>query len=134
MKKKEEKITYKQAKDKAKTAYSLNIRTKYYKNGTIECYTCGHKNPIKKTQAGHGIPGKTNAMLFMEEITRPQCIACNMFRGGRYDVFTPKLMDELGVTKYRELYRIANRTIKFTTNEMLDIEQKYLAKLWELSS
>lgn len=131
-KSKVKKITIKKAKKLAWNACSLYIRTIYYKDGNIECYTCGHKNLITKTQAGHGIPGRTNAMLFMEEIIRPQCIACNMFRRGRYDIFTPKLIEELGIKKYKNLALKANKTIKFTVDELLEIEQHYLAKLWEL--
>jgi hypothetical protein len=134
MPKKTEKNIYKKAKKLAWTACSLYIRTKYYKNGLIECYTCGHSNLITKTQAGHGIPGRTNAMLFMEEIIRPQCIACNMFRRGRYDIFTPKLIEELGIEEYRRLSRVANETVKFTVNELLEKEQYFLKKLWEIKN
>lgn len=126
------KTSYKVAKDHAWKAFSLYIRSKYYKNGQCECYTCEHKFPIGKITAGHGIPGRTNAVLFMEEVVRPQCVACNVYRGGRYDVFTPKLMDELGIKKYKELAQKANKTIKFTTEQLLEIEQKYIEKIWKL--
>lgn len=126
------KTSYKVAKDHAWNAFSLYIRTKSLKNSQIECYTCGHKFLIGKITAGHGIPGRTNAVLFMEEVVRPQCIGCNVFRGGRYDVFTPKLMEELGLEKYKQLALKANKTIKFTRDELLEIEQKYIEKLWKL--
>jgi hypothetical protein len=80
-----------------------------------------------------GIPGRTNATLFLEPIIRPQCIACNIFRRGRYDVFTPKLIEELGAEEYHRLSLIANKTIKFTIQELLEKEQYFLAKLWELA-
>lgn len=134
MKKKDKKISYKLAKKHAWDAFSLYIRSKSLLNGQVECYTCGHKYLIGKVSAGHGIPGRTNAMLFMEEIVRPQCVACNMFRRGRYDVFTPKLMKELGESEYYRLARVANKTVKFDTDDMLEIEQKFLAKLWELGN
>ena len=47
----------------------------------------------KEMQAGHGISGRGNYVLFLEEIVRPQCYQCNVGRNGRYEVFVPKLID-----------------------------------------
>ena len=49
--------------------------------------------PWKESQAGHGISGRGNYILFMEEVVRPQCPACNVLKGGYYEVFVPKLID-----------------------------------------
>ena len=132
-KKKVEKPTLAKTKAKAWTAFSLYIRTKYLINQQCECYTCGHKNLINKTTAGHGISGRTNAVLFMEEVVRPQCIACNVFAGGRYRVFTAKLIDELGGEEYDRLAQLARKTVVYTPYDYMEIEQKYLKKLWDLS-
>lgn len=121
-------------KNLAWAAYSLYIRSKYYLNGTVECYTCGNKFLIGKISAGHGIPGRTNAVLFMEEVTKPQCFICNIRRNGYYRVFTPKLIAELGEAEYDRLAKIAQGTVKYTPWEYLEIEQKYLQKLWDLEN
>lgn len=131
---KKEKLPSKsKAKDAAWKAFSLYIRIKSLKHQQCECYTCGHKNPLGKTTAGHGIPGRTNAVLFMEEVVRPQCIACNVFAGGRYRIFTAKLIEELGMEEYDRLAKLAKKTISYTIYDYLEKEQIYLKKLWELS-
>ena len=43
--------------------------------------------------AGHGIGGRGNYVLFLEEVVRPQCYGCNVGRGGRYKVFIPRLIE-----------------------------------------
>jgi Bacteriophage Lambda NinG protein len=120
-------------KKRAWSAFSLYIRTKYLVNEQVECYTCGRKYLIGKVSAGHGIPGRTNAVLFMEAVVRPQCFGCNIWGRGQYGVFTPKLMKELGSVEYERLFRLSQTTVHYTPYDYLEIEQKYLAKLWELA-
>src|SRR5690348_2406650 len=48
----------------------LNIYDQAY------CYTCEEWKPWQELQAGHAIGGRHNAVLFDEEILRPQCMAC----------------------------------------------------------
>lgn len=84
-------------------------------------------------QAGHGIPSRSNAVLYMEEVVRPQCYACNMLAGGRYKVFTKKLIEELGEDRYNELVIESNKTVKYTVDDYLDIRDKYIDTLTKLS-
>jgi hypothetical protein len=41
------------------------------------CVTCGKEYPRGELQAGHFIPGRTNAVLFDEDCTHAQCYRCN---------------------------------------------------------
>ena len=123
------------AKKRAWRAFSIYIRTKSLDGSLLECYTCGHKFPMntRGMSAGHGIGGRTNSVLFMEEVVRPQCYACNVLARGRYKVFTSKLVDEMGAEKYDELLKQARQTIHYSVQDYLDIEAKYKSKLEELS-
>jgi hypothetical protein len=38
-----------------------------------------------------------NAVLFDEEIVKPQCVACNIFLRGNYTIFTTKLIKQHGM-------------------------------------
>jgi len=118
-------ITISKAKAKAWKAFSLYIRLKDSVDGVNECYTCGKIFPIKKLQAGHGIGGRNNAVLFMEDIVKPQCVGCNMFANGRYAVFTRKLIDELGLDGYDEIVRQSNEIVKYTLSDYLELEKFY---------
>lgn len=94
-----------------------------------ECFTCGTVKPIKEMQAGHGVSGRTNGVLFLEEVVRPQCVSCNMFKGGMYEVFIPKLIDLYGRDGYEEFVQMKNTTVKFTIPELEDMETYYKEQL-----
>jgi|SRR3990172_9892917 len=125
-------IKLKVRKQAAWDAFSKFIRTKYLKNGFLVCYTCGKKMTLEDAQAGHGIGGRNNAVLFMEEVVRPQCQKCNGFLNGNYPVFTMKLMEELGVKRYQNLVILSNQIVKWTASEFLEIENYYRGKLEKL--
>lgn len=78
------KISKSSAKKKAWKTYSEYIRRSYADAfGYLNCYTCGIKMFWKESDCGHGMPGRNNAVLFMEEVCRPQCIGCNVFGRGK---------------------------------------------------
>ena len=120
------KITKSKAKKKAWAMFSKYIRLSHAdRYGLVICYTCGTRMEWKYAQAGHAIPGRNNAVLFMSEIVRPQCIACNIFRSGNLAIFTKKLIDELGLEKYDELEALSRQIVQYKTQDYLDIEKKY---------
>lgn len=119
-------------KQKAWSAFSKYIRLKYAdKNGMVECYTCGKVIEWKQSQAGHGLGGRKNGILFMEELVRTQCPGCNLWGGGKYSIFTQKLIEEYGPDKYFELVKKSNQVVKYTIEDYQAIEEKYKSKLRE---
>jgi len=120
------KITKSQAKKRAWDAFSLYIRLSYAdKQGMVTCYTCNNIYHYKKVDAGHGIAGRTGAILFEEKIVKPQCKGCNLWGGGKYSIFTDKLIDEIGMKGYRIIITQSRQTVKYKTQDYLDIEEKY---------
>jgi hypothetical protein len=94
--------------------YSKWIRKKYSDTvGMCSCYTCGTIAPAKDMQSGHGIAGRGNVVLFCDEIVRVQCPACNLWKGGNYQVFVPKLIKEIGMERYEEIERASHLPHKF---------------------
>lgn len=127
-------ISKSKAKAKAWNAFSRYIRTKYAdKGGMCICYTCGKIAPIKEIQCGHGISGRNNAVLFMEEVCRPQCVGDNVFGRGKQSIFTMKLIKEHGMAKYEELVDLSNTTIQYKTIDYVQIAEKYKEKLMDLA-
>ncbi len=124
--------TFKLAKSKAWKSFSLYIRTLNSVDGVNECYTCGKVIKVNHLQAGHGIAGRNNSILFSEEIVKPQCVGCNLYGRGQYAKFTRKLIDELGLDQYDEIVRQSNRIVKYTLEDYQRIEQEYKEKLNEL--
>lgn len=131
---KRKKPTLKQAKKKAWDMFSKYIRRSFTRvsDGTAVCYTCGSLRRWEEMDAGHGIPGRNNAVLFMEEVVKPQCQQCNRFKHGRLEIFTVKLIDELGRQKYDKLVILSNQIVQYKVNDYLEIYDKYHHKLAEL--
>ena len=85
------------------------------------CYTCEEWKPWKEIQAGHAIGGRHNAVLFDEEIIRPQCCGCNIFKRGNYQVFITKLIQENGLDWWLDKLEQSRQTIKY---DRCDLEAK----------
>ena len=69
------------------TIFSKYIRTKYSKNGNVECVTCGRVYDISKIQNGHFISRKHYATRWDEENVAPQCYGCNVMQYGQQYLF-----------------------------------------------
>lgn len=126
-------ITLKKAKKKAWKQCSLYIRLKNSdKNGFGECYTCGKRVHHKKANAGHGIAGRTNSVLFDERIIRFQCVGCNIWGNGQYPVFTRKLIEEMGMKAYDKIVSQSGTVKKYTLTDYEEIEHIYKEKVKKL--
>jgi len=118
-------LTIPKLKAKVWKVFSKYIRQKYAKRGMVRCYTCGVVKPIKEMQCGHGLGGRGNSILFDEEIVRPQCVSCNIFRGGNYDIFHAKLIKENGVEWFQKKVKQKQETKQFTRKELEELYEKY---------
>jgi hypothetical protein len=94
------------------------------------CYTCG--TPIHwkyEGQAGHAIPGRTNAVLLDDSICRLQCYGCNCGRNGMHHIFATKLIKEKGLEWWEEKLFKARQAVKFSREELENIIESYRQKL-----
>lgn len=120
------KTTKAQMKEKAWKMCSRYIRLKDVDlNGNNTCYTCSSMKPYKQMQAGHGIAGRGNAILFVEDILRPQCVGCNIFQHGRHDVFVYKLTKELGQERMDYLMSLKHTTLDYTKEDYEELYERY---------
>lgn len=127
------KKTITSVKKKAWAEFSRYIRLKHADSDGYEaCYTCGHVKHWKEMQAGHGIAGRNNAVLFLEAVVKPQCAGCNIWGGGKYSIFTENLIGELGVDRYYEVVRESNRTLKYTIQDYEDVIENCKLKISQL--
>lgn len=128
------KPTLKSLKAKAWKLFSEYIRRSYAdEGGTVECYTCGKLLHWKESHAGHAIPGRHNAVLLDAEIVRPQCPRDNLFMGGRYEIFTAKLIRENGLEWFERKLQAARAIVKYTRTDYEELIQTYKTKLEALS-
>ncbi len=118
---------YIRARDAIKTTGDINY---------CKCITC---NAIKPTfsigciQAGHFVPGRCNAVLFDEEATNGQCYGCNCGQGGMWVEYRRVMVCRHGEEKTEEIENRKYQTVKYTKTDYKDIEEKYKAKLKEIT-
>ena len=124
--KKNKKWSKSKLKAEAWKQFSIYIRTKYLMTTGLICYTCSKPLTFQQTDAGHGIAGRGNFILFCEEVIKPQCKGCNVFQSGNYNVFIPKLIDEIGRERYEYLLKESKKPLNIKYNDMKDIYDKYL--------
>jgi hypothetical protein len=127
------KQTLKGLKTKAWKLFSEYIRRRDAdEGGTVPCYTCGKLMYWKDSHAGHGIPGRGNAVLFDVDIVKPQCPRDNLFMGGRYEIFAAKLIREHGLNWFEEKLVGARQAVKLTREDLENIIADYKQKLSEM--
>ena len=126
----------KKQKKKTWKEFSIYIRTRdcmaYMKNHKelnelqCECITCKRVYGFKKLQAGHFVPGRTNSILFDERGVHAQCYGCNVGRSGDAITYYPVMVERYGQEIVDELIQKKNQTVKFTIDELKDLELRYI--------
>ncbi len=123
----------KKLKQKAWKLFSEYIRRKHSdKNGNAQCFTCGIVKPWKELQCGHGISGRGNYILFLEKVCFPQCKSCNIFRGGNYEVFIPKLIKMYSHKKYNEWVANSRKPLKQNKSDYIRLIEDLENRLKEM--
>ncbi len=119
--------TISQLKKDADKFFSLATRYRFAeKQGNewyAECCTCGVRKNIKELQCGHFMSRRFNSVRYNEMNTAPQCVACNMFRGGEQFKFSQFIEDYYGVGTAKELQWAAPLAHKLTKEELNQIIQ-----------
>lgn len=127
------KASLKTLRKKAWDACSKYIRQLYSDHrGKAVCYTCGTLDDWKSSQAGHGIPGRTNAVLFDTEIIRVQCETCNIWKRGMHHIFTAKLIKENGLEWYENKLQQSKQIVKLGRSDYEQIAQDFTLKTQQL--
>jgi hypothetical protein len=72
-------------------------------------------------QLGHGIGGRGNFVLYLEEVCRPQCQYCNGPLGGNYEHFVPKLINLYTDAQYYDWVAESRKPFKRTKGDYLEL-------------
>jgi len=97
-----------------------------------KCITCGEILHIEDMDAGHGIPGRMNSILFNEEICHAQCRRDNRQGGGELQMYKRVLIDMYGQDKWDYWQSTKNDPVKYTQFEYEQIAKTYRQKYKEL--
>lgn len=110
------------------------VRLTYADNGYVNCFTCSSGGLVNEMQAGHAIGGRHNAVLLDEEILRPQCVGCNIFKRGNYQVFITKLIEENGFEWWQQKLENSRKLVYFTRGELEVTIERYRERLADLEA
>ena len=127
---KPENQTARALKVKCNKLMSRLVRMKHAdKDGNCRCFTCNCLKPWQEQQAGHGIGGRGNFVLFLEEIIKPQCSKCNVLLSGNYERFVPKLIDMYTREQYDEWVIESRKPLKRTKADYVRLVYELTARL-----
>ena len=93
-----------------------------------KCVTCGEIVPYEKIQSGHAISGRTNGILFDEDIVRGQCVKCNRGGGGETQAFKRVLVEEHGEAWYQMKVQARKNSALLTDDQYRLISKYFLTK------
>lgn len=130
-------ISKSKAKAKAWSEFSKYIRTRDAiattgDTDSLICCTCGKLIPFKQSQAGHFIAGRTNALLFDEDIVHGQCYACNVCNHGEQLEYYYYMKRHYTEEQILEMRKLRYETVKYTPEDLIEIAEKYKVKYDEL--
>ena len=119
-------VSYKKAKAKAWTEFSLWVRLSAANSrGYAACVTCGAIKHYKRLQAGHFVPGRGNAILFDERGVHPQCFGCNIFKHGNPRMYNRWMKKHYGQAVIDELDDLSLTSRKYTIPDLVKLSTYY---------
>jgi len=93
------------------------------------CVTCGKRFHIRALEAGHLISGRSNGILFHEELVNPQCVICNQRHHGRPKRYRKAMVAKYGEEQVLTWEREAKKPIHNRDMDWEGIKLKYRKKL-----
>lgn len=90
--------------------------------GYVACVSCGQvRHWQDQMTAGHWptLAGRSNAVLFLEDGVWPQCVQCNVFKGGNpfgYDIFMNKKFSK---KRLNEMRRLKQKSVKYEKVDLI---------------
>ena len=113
----------------------IRIRDAIKTTGTpdyAQCITCGNVFTIEDMDAGHGLAGRANSILFNEEIVNAQCRWCNRGNGGELQAYKMILLERYGQDKWDMWESMKRKHIDFSQFDYEQISRVYRLKTKEL--
>ena len=127
----------KRAKDRAWQWFSKYVRLRDCISTTLgteygKCISCGALVRIEEADAGHFIPGRKDAYLFVETNVHLQCKRCNRYLGGNWVPYERAIISLYGKEECERLKGLKFEPHKFTIAEYREIADTYRKKCNEL--
>lgn len=97
------------------------------------CITCSRRFHIRYLQAGHCLPGRSNAKLFDEKLVHAQCRYCNEVKHGERKKYEYEMIKRYGRECFEQMKINAKKVIKYMDYEQITktYKDKYVALMRE---
>ena len=120
------KLTRSKLVKKLDTVFSRWVRlSNADNNGNCICITCKKQSHWKSIQAGHFRSRKHYSTRWAEDNVFPQCLACNVFRGGEQYLYSL----QLGAKLSDDLLKRSLEVVKFADVDLLEMIDYYSDKV-----
>jgi len=96
------------------------------------CCSCRRLFPFSEFDAGHFIPGRTNSILFIEELVHIQCRSCNQYKGGNSEGYEKYMLQKYSSREVEELKRLKYKYKKMLSYNYKEIVDCYSKKIKEM--
>lgn len=124
-------ITLSKAKEKARVAFSIYIRTRDALQTTgfkdeLICFTCLKTYPAFGkgcAQAGHFIPGRHTSVFFDERNCHGQCYNCNINLKGNFLAYQDRMIEEYGQEVIDELRELDREVVHYKVADYEALEK-----------
>ena len=98
-------------------------------DGICQCVTCPNRGHYKTFHAGHFIPGRRMAVLFVEENVHPQCNRCNTYLSGNVTEYERFIVNTYGESVLESLRNLRHQQHKYTREELADMRDGYKKRI-----
>jgi hypothetical protein len=105
--------------------------------GTLDygiCVTCNKRFHYSELQAGHFIDGRSNSVLFVEDLVHIQCYHCNCVLSGNKDNYAPYMIKRYGIAQVEKMYLLKHMNKSLSVLELEAIYQDLVNKIKDLKN
>lgn len=110
----------------------IRLRDSNRQSGWGRCITCDKAVHYKESNAGHCISRAKKAIKYDERSVNLQCVDCNKYHYGRYEVYKTKVDEKWGKGTYADLDSKKNNLVKRDRNSFIALIELYKMKVKHL--
>lgn len=125
-------ISLPKLKSKALSLYAELVKLRAFREGNLNCFTCGKPLQLNTSdcQLGHYLPrGAYPGLTFAEDNCRIQCIRCNVWMHGNTIEFRERLIKDIGIDRVERLEQSRHLQVKFSRSDFHYLIDNYVPEI-----
>ena len=127
--------TYASLKKRLDAVFSRWTRLRFRNQaGGIPCCSCGNVLPLESMQAGHFQKRHYLATRWHPENVAPQCVSCNVFKGGNYASYAAWGVNRYGMDWPARMVALSRTETKLTRADLQQMIDDYTERVSKLDA